>query len=84
MDKLKLADLEWTGNSKQMFDEIMGRLPLMYRAAIKKKFEVWVNQKGERVIREWNIKHTLEKYAPAAMREQMMPIYEALKTEEEA
>lgn len=82
MSKIKLEDLKWTGNSKVMYDKIMGALPPMYRAAVKKKFEVWVNQKGALEITEYNIKHTLEKYAPAQYLEKFMPIYEQLKSEE--
>ncbi|NLC72612.1 MAG: hypothetical protein GX684_02415 [Ruminococcaceae bacterium] len=83
MAKIKISELEWTGNSKQMFDKIMESLPPMYRAAVRKKFEVWANQKQQTVINEWNIKHTLEKYAPKEYQEKFMPIYEALKSEEE-
>ncbi len=79
--RIKLSELEWQGNSKAMYDEIMDSLPPMYRAAVKKKFEVWVNQKQETVITEHNIIHTIEKYAPAGMKEQLLPLYEKHKTE---
>ena len=81
-EKIKLSDLTWTGNSKKMFDEIMDELPPMYRAAVKKKFEVWCNQKQAREIGEYNIIHTLEKYAPKKMQEQFIPIYEKYKSED--
>lgn len=81
MEKIKLADLKWEGNSKKMYDEIISSLPPMYKAAVNKKFEVWVNQKNQTTIKEWNIKHTLEKYAPEKYREKFMPIYEKYKTE---
>lgn len=81
MAKIKLEDLKWEGNSKQMYEEILKNLPPMYRAAVKKKFEVWANQKGADTISEWNIKHTLEKYAPKNYQEKFMPIYEKYKTE---
>ena len=80
--KITLDELQWEGNSKIMFDEIMDDLGPMYRAAVKKKFEVWVNQKQQTVIREWNIKHTLEKYAPPNYCEKYMKIYEKYKSEE--
>ncbi|MDD7306228.1 MAG: hypothetical protein PUG67_06540 [Peptoniphilaceae bacterium] len=81
-DKIKLKDLSWTGNSKKMFDEIMDNLPTMYRAAVKKKFEVWCNQKQVTEISEYNIIHTLEKYAPKKIQEKFMPIYQKYKSEE--
>ncbi len=80
--KITLDELQWEGNSKIMFDEIMDDLGPMYRAAVNKKFEVWVNQKQQTVIREWNIKHTLEKYAPPNYCEKYMKIYEKYKSEE--
>lgn len=82
MNKIKIEDLKWTGNSKKMYDTITAALPPMYRAAVKKKFEVWVNQKEATEIREWNIKHTLEKYAPKQYIDKFMPIYEQFKSEE--
>lgn len=82
MGKMKIEDLTWEGNSKKMYEEIVNSLPPMYKAAVKKKFEVWVNQKGESNIKEWNIKHTLEKYAPKKYQDKFMPIYEKYKTEE--
>ncbi len=83
MAKITLDELKWTGNSKQMYDKILEQLPPMFRAAVRKKFEVWVNQKNADTIREWNIKHTIEKYAPPKYQEMLMPIYDALKSEEE-
>lgn len=80
--KIKLKDLSWTGNSKKMYDEIMENLPPMYRAAVKKKFEVWCNQKQITEIKEYNIIHTLEKYAPKKYQEKFIPIYEKYKTED--
>ncbi|CCQ96745.1 hypothetical protein CULT_490032 [[Clostridium] ultunense Esp] len=82
MNKIKIEDLIWEDNSKKMYDEIVKSLPPMYKAAMKKKFEVWINQKGETHIREWNIKHTLEKYAPKKYQDLFMPIYEKYKTAE--
>lgn len=82
MNKIKMEDLTWEGNSEKMYDEIINSLPPMFKAAVKKKFEVWVNQKGETNIKEWNIKHTLEKYAPAQYRDKFMLVYEKYKTGE--
>lgn len=82
MEKIKIEDLTWEGNSKKMYEEIVNLLPPMYKAAVKKKFEVWVNQKGETYIREWNIKHTIEKYAPPKFKDEFMAIYEEYKTVE--
>ena len=81
MEKIKLSDLTWEGNSKKMYDEIIDSLPPMYKAAVNKKFEVWANQKQQYNIKEWNIKHTLEKYAPAKYQAKFMPIYEKHKTD---
>ncbi len=81
--KITLDELQWEGNSKLMYDEIMDNLGSMYRAAVKKKLEVWVNKNQQPVIREWNVKHTLEKYAPPKYCEKYMKIYEKYKTEEE-
>lgn len=81
--KITLDELQWEGNSKLMYDEIMDNLDPMYRAAVKKKLEVWVNKNQQPVIREWNVKHTLEKYAPPKYCEKYMKIYEKYKTEEE-
>lgn len=81
MEKIKIEDLKWEGNSKKMYDEIIDALPPMYKAAVKKKFEVWVNQKNETTIKEWNIKHTIEKYAPKKYQEKFMPVYDKHKTE---
>lgn len=81
MEKIKMEDLTWEGNSKIMYEEIINTFPPMYKAAVKKKFEVWINQKGETTIREWNIKHTLEKYLPKKFQESLMPIYEKYKTD---
>ncbi|NLC03211.1 MAG: hypothetical protein GX787_02895 [Tissierellia bacterium] len=81
MEKIKLSDLTWEGNSKKMYDEIIDSLPPMFKAAVNKKFEVWANQKGESNIKEWNIKHTLEKYAPPKYQDMFMPIYEKHKTD---
>ena len=64
-----------------MYDEIINALPPMYKAAVKKKFEVWVNQKNETTIKEWNIKHTIEKYAPKKYQEKFLPVYDKYKTE---
>ena len=80
--KIKIEDLAWTGNSKQMYDGIMEALPPMYKAAIKKKFEVWINQNESTTITELNIKHTIEKYAPKQLAEKFMPIYDQLKSED--
>ncbi|HZJ68832.1 MAG TPA: hypothetical protein VFD28_02350 [Candidatus Eisenbacteria bacterium] len=81
MKKIKIEDLKWEGNSKKMYDEIINALPPMYKAAVKKKFEVWVNQKNETTIKEWNIKHTIEKYAPKKYQEKFLPVYDKYKTE---
>ena len=80
--KIKLEDLTWTGNSELMYQEITDSLPPLFKAAVKKKFEVWVNQNQATTIREWNIKHTIEKYAPAEYAKKLMPIYEKYKSEE--
>ena len=82
MDKIKIEELTWEGNSKIMYEEIVNSLPPMFKAAVKKKFEVWVNQKGETTIKEWNIKHTLENHAPASYRDKYMLVYEKYKTQE--
>lgn len=81
MEKIRLEDLTWEGNSKIMYDEIIDSLPPMFKAAVNKKFEVWANQKQESNIKEWNIKHTLEKYAPPKYQDKFMPIYEKHKTD---
>lgn len=80
--KYKISDVEWQGNSKIMYEEILQNLPAIYRGAVNKKFEAWLNQNQTNVVKEWNIKHTLEKYAPAKYQEKFMPIYEKHKTEE--
>lgn len=80
MNNIKIEDLTWEGNSKKMYDEIVNSLPPMFKAAVKKKFEVWVNQKNETHITEWNIKHTIEKYAPKQYQAKLMPVYEKYKT----
>lgn len=82
MAKIKLKDLQWTGNSHKMYEEILKQLPPMYRAAVNKKFEVWANQKQTDTITEWNILHTLEKYAPDKYKKMFIPIYEQYKTED--
>ncbi len=80
--RMTLDDVKWEGNSRIMYEEIIDHLGPMYRAAVKKKLEVWVNKNNVSVIREWNVKHTLEKYAPPKYCEKYMKIYEKYKTEE--
>ena len=74
-EHITLDQLEWEGKSKTIFDQIMEELPPMYRAAVKKKFEVWCNQKQESTITEQHIGRAIEKYAPANIKEKLMLIY---------
>ncbi len=80
--RISFDELQWEGNSKVIFDKITDDLGPMYRAAVKKKLEVWVNQNQQTVIYERMIKHTLEKYAPPQLLEKYMIIYNTYKTEE--
>lgn len=77
----KMDDIKWTGNSRKMYEEILGALPPLYRAAVKKKFEVLVNKSETKIISEIDIKKSLEEYAPDKYLKALMPIYEQYKSE---
>ena len=81
MSKIRLEDIQWMGNSKKMYDDIMTALPLLYRAAVKKKFEVLVNQNQKKAIHEIDIKEAIEEYAPEKYKKMLMPIYEQYQSE---
>lgn len=80
MKRKTVQDLKWEGNSKAMHDAIINSLPPLFKAAIKKKLDVYVDKHDIEVAREDDVINLIQKYVPEQYKEKFLSIAEDLKT----
>lgn len=81
MSKRTIEDLKWKGNSEAMYNAVIDAMPPLFKAAVKKKINVWINKYNIETVTEKDVLDTVENYAPEQFKDQLIPLVQKLKTE---
>lgn len=75
-----INNINWEGNSKAMYDAIIDAMPPLFRAAVKKKVNVWIDKYKIEKVTEEDVIKTVQDYAPKEYKEKLLAVISQLKT----
>lgn len=76
-----INDLEWTGNSKKMYDAILREVPFIFAASVKKSIEHWIVKNDIHVVTEDLVFKAVDDIAPKNLAEnRIKPALEKLRS----
>lgn len=76
-----IQNLEWKGNSRAMYNAVLGAVPSLFRGAVKKNIAAWVVQNNINIVTEDLVFKAVNEIAPADLaRNRIIPELNKLRT----
>jgi hypothetical protein len=78
-----LDKVKWKGNSKKMYETILGVVPSIFKSTVKHQVEDWVIENKVEIVTEELVLKMFKEKAPKNIWLKVSPKLEGMKTERE-